>query len=341
MQIATADDRIERAEPRLPDAIGTFMGRDALSLAAAYLKLTRDSTVLLPAYLCYEVLRPFLGQTRVEFYEVGPNLTVDPDEIRRKLKGSKVDLTIIIHYFGFLQPHGKEISDVCAAEGSLVLEDCAHSLLTKQSGDVGDLSVYSFRKILPVPDGGGLVARIAGNDAAVKFHPQFYSDVLSLLASAKSSLRFKSQKLSRAGFASENRGSSATRKSARVLPMSSFTKKRMKKLSLPDIFEQRRASFRFWQDVAARSHSVKPIFDTLPPGVCPMNFPVRLKDRDALKARALERGVALTTYWRLPDCIGQEFDSSRALAREVAGLPVGPEASEREREILAGLIAAS
>jgi len=115
--------------------------------------LKLDDTVLLPAYLCHEVLRPFLGKTKVRFYGIKPDLAVDPQEINEIAVKNKVRMMIIINYFGFLEPRRKEIRQICSDRGIILMEDCAHSLLTEGSGEIGDISVYSFRKIFPVPDG--------------------------------------------------------------------------------------------------------------------------------------------------------------------------------------------
>src|SRR2546428_517601 len=96
-----------------PGVIGTFMGRDAFALAASLLDLGANDTVLLPAYLCREVLKPFLGRTRVEFYDLRSDLTVDPEEIRLKLGQARIKMMMIINYFGFLQPYRKEIKKIC------------------------------------------------------------------------------------------------------------------------------------------------------------------------------------------------------------------------------------
>jgi hypothetical protein len=329
--------------PKFPGVIGTFMGRDALSLAVSYLRLTQDDTVLLPAYLCHEVLRPFLGNTKVAFYDIRPDLTIDPDEISGKLKATKTRMLIIINYFGFLQPYRKELKEICADNGTVLMEDCAHSLLTEGSGETGDLSIYSFRKILSVPDGGGLRANIDGEQAAIRFYPKIYSTALSLLIIAKSSLKLRSEKFSRAGIASGTQTLSVSpereRKSRRVLPLSSVTNNGISRASFPEIIRKRRRAFDSWLEVCRRNEAIEPVFGRLTPEVCPMNFPVKVKDRDSLKLRAGSEGIYLQTFWRLPSCVGDEFRNARRLALEVAALPVNPECSNRDREVLTELIA--
>ena len=119
-----------------PGVVGTFMGRDALSLAVSYLGLTGKDTVLLPAYNCKEVLRPF-KRTHVVLYDVRPDLTVDPEEINRKLRSARVKMLCSSTILVFSSPAAKQIKRICAGNGVLVIEDCAHSLLTAGSGDTG------------------------------------------------------------------------------------------------------------------------------------------------------------------------------------------------------------
>jgi hypothetical protein len=69
-----------------------------------------------------------------------------------------------------------------------------------------------------------------------------------------------------------------------------------------------------------------------------MNFPIKVKDRDAFKSNAGKKGVHVNTFWKLPACVGNEFPNSLALAQQVAALPVNPELPKRDREVLANLI---
>jgi perosamine synthetase len=319
-----------------PGVIGTFMGRDALSLAVSCLGLKPDDTVLLPAYLCREVLRPFLGKTRVMFYDVMPNLAADPADIRQIVAKNKVKVMMIINFFGFLQPYRKEIKEICSESGITLIEDCAHSLLTEGSGDVGDISIYSFRKILPVPDGGGLSMNPSGNAPSPEFYPRLYSNVLSILIITKALMDVKVDSLSRAGFADKKKDllqdAPATPKCGRVLPLSSFTRNGMGNMVLPEIFEKRRSDFTYWQDVAGKTDRITPVFPELPMGVCPLGYPVKLKDRDVLRARLQKEGIFLKVHWNLPDEVGAEHVNSHAMAKQSITFPLHFELGQRESD---------
>lgn len=325
-------------ERPFPEVIGTFMGRDALSLAVSYLNLNANSTVLLPAYLCREVLKPFLCRTRVQFYDVRSDLSVDPKEIESRLRGETIKVLLIINYFGFLQPYRKEIREMCVDRGAILIEDCAHSLLTEGSGETGDLSVYSFRKTLPLPDGGGLKVNLAGETVNPNFYPQIYSNVLSVLIILKFLINVRSDTLSRAGLSSQKRtlfpSVSSNKKDNRILPLSSFAYNGLGNASLSENIEKRRSDYQFWQDLAERTKRFSPVFNHLPSGVCPLGFPARVEDRDQLKFHLQKEGIEVKIHWHLPSAIGGEFVNSHELSMHTLTLPVHPELGGRDRDVI-------
>lgn len=327
--------------PGFPGVVGTFMGRDALSLAVSYLNLGGDDTVLLPAYTCIEVQRPFLKRTRVIFYDLGPDLSIDPDEIRIKTRRNKVKILLITNYFGFLQPHRNELRQICDDRGICLIEDCAHSLLTDGSADTGDLSIYSFRKILPIPDGGGLKVKNINRELTAGFKPRPFSDVLSVLIMAKSALNIHSRKLNRSGTISRFGGDSRPSKalhSERTLPLSHVAQRKMTHVSHQSIIEKCRNDFLFWQRVTAGSAVCKPIFPRLPQGICPYGFPIITTDRSSLEVRVRQAGIGLTVHWRLEAALAPECTSSHRLSSCMATLPLYPHLRETERAKLVKLV---
>ncbi|HXP87598.1 MAG TPA: DegT/DnrJ/EryC1/StrS family aminotransferase [Bryobacteraceae bacterium] len=330
------------AVKRFPGVIGTFMGRDALTLAIAHMGVGSGDTVLLPVYTCQEVLRSFVSRMDVVFYDVRPDLVVDPDEIRRKLNGRRAKAALITNYFGFLQPYRNELKAICSERGVGLIEDCAHSLLTEGSGETGDLATYSFRKILPVPDGGGLRVNDRSAPPAPSFHSRIYSDVLSAAASVKSMLKLNSTTLSRSNITSHTGRVlpkiSHAAPSKRVLPLSHFAQSGMADLSFPDIVKKRTESFRFWQDLSAKAGSITPVFDALLPGTCPLGFPVMVRDRATLESSARKMGVPLSVHWRLDATLGTDCPTSHRLSAEMLTLPLCPDVSEAQRDVLARLV---
>jgi perosamine synthetase len=329
------------AIPGQPDLIGTFMGRDALTLAMRQLRITTDDVVLLPAYTCQEVLRSFMKKAKVVFYDVGSDLAIDPDALRRQLASRRVRMVLTTDYFGFRQPHRLAIKRACADAGAWLVEDCAHSLLTDGAGDTGDLAIYSFRKIVPVHDGGGLrVNRAFDATSGPHFRPRLYSNALSLVAQAKSGLNIHTAMLSRARVESHTTEalSSPVNADERVMPLSMFAARRMTRIPFADVAAMRRRDFLFWLDECRDNRAVRPVFRELPPGVCPVGIPVRVRNRSALERRARQADIVLSVHWRLERDIGEECATSHALSAELLTLPVAPDIDTERRDRLARLL---
>jgi hypothetical protein len=121
-------------------------------------KETRD-IVLLPAFHCVALVEPVLrAGYRAVFYRVRPDFTIDLEDLNSKCS-LRDALIVVIHFFGFPADVGPVIS-MARANGSYVVEDCAHSFLSGYQNDYlghrGDFSLYSYCKFAPSLAGGGL-----------------------------------------------------------------------------------------------------------------------------------------------------------------------------------------
>ncbi len=80
----------------------------------------------------------------------------------RSKVGRKTRALLFIHYFGFPQTAAREIKSLC--EGRIFLiEDLVQSFLTRHQGKVlgsiGNATISSYRKWIPIPDGALLGIR--------------------------------------------------------------------------------------------------------------------------------------------------------------------------------------
>ena len=77
------------------------------------------------------------------------------------MKTLHVQAILAPHYFGF-PANIKSLVSLCKIYDVAVVEDCAHSFLTKIDdqpvGSFGDIAIFSMRKTLAIPDGGALVS---------------------------------------------------------------------------------------------------------------------------------------------------------------------------------------
>lgn len=146
-------------------------GRHALIAALHVAGVTAGDVVLMPGFICRELLSAIhsIG-ARIEYYPVDAALGLANDPAA--LPAAKV--IVAVDYFGFAQ-NLAPFHEYCMRTGALLIEDNAHGLFSRDSGrnvlgTRGDLGIFSIRKTLTTPDGA---AMIVNNTAyAAKLPPQ-------------------------------------------------------------------------------------------------------------------------------------------------------------------------
>jgi perosamine synthetase len=146
--------------PNAPRWVPTYSGTTALGLAARSLKRVGRTHLLVPSFNCGHEFEPFLREDfKVDMYRINRSGNIDLDHLAAQLSGRR-QVVLVTHFFGFPQPI-REITELCQSKNVYVIEDCAHAFLSRMDGRPlgawGDLSVFSYRKSLPSPDGGALV----------------------------------------------------------------------------------------------------------------------------------------------------------------------------------------
>jgi len=128
-------------------------------------QIGRENKILLPSYIGINdkegsgVFDPIV-ENKIEytFYNLNRDLSIDMNDFLNKLKDPKIKSVLVIHYFGFVQTDIEQLAMLCKKHDKFLIEDCAHSLLSKYKnknlGSFGDASFFSLHKILPVKGGG-------------------------------------------------------------------------------------------------------------------------------------------------------------------------------------------
>jgi hypothetical protein len=133
-------------------------GRHALVAALRNCRVAPGDVVLLPAFICREVLSAVHTlDARAEYYPVdaGLRLACDPATLPMAKAIAAVD------YFGFAQDLAP-FREYATRSGATLIEDNAHGLFSCDSeghmlGARGDLGIFSLRKTLVTPNGAALV----------------------------------------------------------------------------------------------------------------------------------------------------------------------------------------
>lgn len=148
--------------PSLPEALtargtGYFLsvatGRSALMKILETVAPGGTGTVWLPSLCCSSLAAPFLERDfRLRFYESTSLWGAPP--------AAPGDIVLYIHFCGFPNRGAERaLAELPAKERPVIIEDCVHALFTDGVGRFGDFALYSFRKFLPVPDGGLLISK--------------------------------------------------------------------------------------------------------------------------------------------------------------------------------------
>ena len=140
-------------------------GRTSLYLILNALNLPRGSKVGVPLYSCTVVFDAIIKAGCVpHFVDIDlDNYTMSPEDLAEKI--DDLDVVVVIHTFG----RPADMDQIKEVAGDVpVIEDCAHSLLSKykgkQTGTLGLASFFSLTKYLS-NGGGGMI--ILNNDGFV------------------------------------------------------------------------------------------------------------------------------------------------------------------------------
>ena len=134
------------------------LARHALHEVFTCMQILPGDRVLLPAFICRDLLAPIHAAGAVPvFYEVDRDLR--PLELP---VSGRVRAVLAVNYFGFPQDL-LVFRRYCAKYGAVLIEDNAHGLLScdaegKLLGERGDFGIFSIRKTFLLPDGAMLMA---------------------------------------------------------------------------------------------------------------------------------------------------------------------------------------
>jgi len=273
--------------------------------------------VLIPPYNCGSEIDPllFMGM-KIIMYRVDNKGQVDLDDVVRRIT-VKTRALYVTHYFGWPQDTIR-LKQICTDHDLKLIEDCALALFsqseTSPMGRLCDASVYSLPKSLPVPDGGFLVFH--SDIAPPKQLPgkPLFSEIL------KSSLPFL-KRWFLSGFGTGSEASYAKNKEIETKELNDTDKhpgipekyyydpsryhRTMSKITrgLLDLFDieaivnARRRNYISLLEPISHFTSIRPFFNELPAGICPLLLPLVVEDRDVMASWLQSQGIPAFPWW--------------------------------------------
>jgi perosamine synthetase len=341
-----------------------FWARNAIYHGLRALNVRAGENVLVPSYHCTSVVEPILQYGGdVKFYNVGLDLQPDIDDIEKKID-AKTRVVLVIHYFGFPQPIVK-IKEFCQERGLYLIEDCAHVLQGRTEegivlGTSGDISIFSWRKFLPVYDGGQLVI----NNPALKLDSRWDSGsplftlkiaknlLDKLMEDSNSRLVKQIAKLSHTPSAIFRRVAAANGYDRSIstvnsydldfdlasanLKMSGLSQYIMGNTDIGDVADKRRRNYRLLAEAIKPMEGVRALYPSLPNYTVPWVFPLLTYGVENLHLRLREQRIPATNWSGVihRSLLLNRFPDARVLYDNIVFLPIHQSLQEYEIETM-------
>lgn len=231
---------------------------------------------LLPAFTCDTVIEPFIQyQYDVTYYGVGEDLTTDAKGLKAAIKKYQPSVILLHRYFGFdTLPGIDEVLTEAIASDITVVEDVTQCLYSGFRRIPSDYLVGSFRKWTAMADGGF----VAKKNGKLICHPNCSDSELEsmMLQAMDDKHKFivhgvgeKDDFLQKFALAQDLLDSRKTNYS-----MAPSSMRNQSKLDINELKRKRVDNFRCLLEAVGRVQCVKPVFRSLPEGVCPLYFPI-------------------------------------------------------------------
>ena len=274
-----------------------------------------------------------------------------------------------VHYFGFPSDI-RRFRTLCDRYNLLLIEDCAHVLEGVVSqhrfGEIGDFSVFSPRKFLPIFDGG----RLRLNRNARDFYPRLaFEGPLFTLRVAKNLIDDwrrpvppLSAQLNHLSHAEESEGAQRAEKGRPSrqgplhvqpkdvsflpwmadFPMSRLSKHLLCHFPISDIASRRRNNYSYLVEKVSLVEGAEPMFPDLPDGVVPWVLPLALGQRPNLHKSMRSLGIPAVTWGavRHPQISADEFPEADFLYEHLAFLPIHQDLQRPHLDLIAEAVKA-
>jgi perosamine synthetase len=336
------------AWPQLPRGrtLYTHQGRGAIALGCRPLAIGTADEVLMPAYNCGTEVDAVLSTgADVVLYRVDGDARIDIEDLRRRMT-RRTRAIYVTHYFGWPQPTA-DVRAIAREREALLVEDCALALFSADAdgplGGAADAAVYSFPKSLAVPDGGALVLGEPWRGTA----PELTTPSSTRIARRCAGLvkrKLVRGVTSSAVRSSERRPDMPTNyyfdpRTARWAA-SRTTMGLLAQVEPKAVIERRRANFDRLRGRLADVRGARPLFDRLPAGVCPLEFPLLVEDRDRWIADLAARHVATIPWWAgyHRALRWDDFPEACSLKDRVLALPIHQDLGEEAMDYVASQV---
>jgi hypothetical protein len=275
------------------------------------------SQIWFPSYLCDVMLRAVTprkeNRTQIRFYGINYELEISSLEWVKEVQEG--DLVVFIDYFGF--PYDKRYVIEAKRKGAWVLEDASQALLSVHIGEDSDFVLYSPRKWIGVPDGGILVINDEDMSSLLEVELEKPPAEWWLDAFSAAVLRREFDL-----FGGNRQWFQLFRQADVDAPIGAFAMSELSQMLLRYGFDYSSIAQKRIENYRALDKILGDylVFPSLPEGVVPLGFPIRVKNRDHVRQKLFGHNIYPPVHWPIPNVVPEEFIESHQLAEDIMTL---------------------
>lgn len=293
-----------------------------------------ESVILIPDYLCGEVLVPVLKQLSIpyRYYRIQTDLTISLSVLREQVRDD-VGAILLINYFGLCDWRGVAQSIRSWNDRIAIIQDDVQALYEPHFLSAGDhwadYVFVSFRKFLSVPDGAFVRAKRPIRNVTID--PPVSNQGLSHLVASLLKASFLSDGNSDSFECGLEKGyldlyENASREiPSSIAGMTSFTRDFLRWLPLESWAQRRIQNFHYVASMLVGMQGVGCIRSNIVPGQVPFTFPILVEPglRERLRAFLRARNIFCPVHWPvIPELDQPNCNSGLELSRGILSLPI-------------------
>lgn len=304
------------------DSVLTSSGRGAINLLLQQVN-PRHKTVLLPAYICESVISPFINQGyKCYFYEINKDLSPNIDSI---LLFNNIGVFLHMGYFGFhTNENLLEVLRYLKKLSTIVVEDITHTLFSKLVRfEENDFYVASIRKWIGLPSGGFLASSRVHIDKVLNKSESFSEIRREALVNKGKYIRYGDENLKEVYLNQFSKAEALLNQDIGAYSIDSLSRELINSLEFDELIKKRKENFMQLLTGLHGQDFIEPLFLDMDEGVCPLFFPVVIKnDRDEVRRRLINKKIYCPVHWPIPNQIlGQRIKRKLGIYNNTLSIP--------------------